>query len=307
MDVCGYGKVKVIQGHIECFGRIIHPKDTRLEPLPFFSPDAYAFISIQALGSKGTPTDQDPPNIDYPILIELFNGDPYWQELSHFFCFKNFWGQNLKNLYPQPGLIHEIFLDSLYLILDPNALSYPHVPLFIAPHWKELNDYLISDFLSTLNQVTVTSIENQETVTPPNHPKVIMVMGDKGSGKSTFLRYLTNKLLNTFEKLVFIDLDPGQSEFTFPGSLSILTLSRDNPMDFLLGPPFSHIRTTFDASFFLGSCSPGALPLDYFQGIHELQSYMNVHHKFSNIPILINTMGWLTGIKIHYYIFYFIS
>lgn len=64
----------------------------------------------------------------------------------------------------------------------------------------------------------------------------LFIVGGKGVGKSTYLRYMINRLLCKFEKVRIIDLDPGQSEFFVPGCLSVSTVS-----EFVIGPNFTHI------------------------------------------------------------------
>ncbi len=46
-----------------------------------------------------------------------------------------------------------------------------------------------------------------------------MTVGGKGVGKSTLNKYLLNRLLKKRNKkpVIFVDLDPGQAEFTMPG------------------------------------------------------------------------------------------
>lgn len=67
----------------------------------------------------------------------------------------------------------------------------------------------------------------------------LLIAGGKGVGKSTFLRYSINSLLTRFEKIRIIDLDPGQSECSVPGSISVLTIS-----DPILGPNYTHLQRT---------------------------------------------------------------
>ncbi len=74
-----------------------------------------------------------------------------------------------------------------------------------------------------------------------------MICGPKNSGKSTFMRILTNKILTdtrleelndeetTEEGVILLDLDPGQPEFVPPGQLSLVHLRQPT-----FGPPFSH-------------------------------------------------------------------
>ena len=49
----------------------------------------------------------------------------------------------------------------------------------------------------------------------------IVGTGGKGVGKSTMLKYIANRLLQD-GPVLWIDLDPGQAEFTLPGTVYIL-------------------------------------------------------------------------------------
>ena len=50
---------------------------------------------------------------------------------------------------------------------------------------------------------------------------IFFIVGDSGSGKSTFSRFLANHLLNKYEFINYIDCDPGQPEFFLPRTLGI--------------------------------------------------------------------------------------
>ena len=50
----------------------------------------------------------------------------------------------------------------------------------------------------------------------------LLVAGGKGVGKSTFVRYLVNRLLAELGgPVLVVDLDPGQAEFSVPGYIFI--------------------------------------------------------------------------------------
>lgn len=63
-----------------------------------------------------------------------------------------------------------------------------------------------------------------------------IVCGGKGVGKSNYLRYQVNKLLENGPVLV-VDLDPGQCEFTVAGSISATIVTTP-----LFGPSFTHLQ-----------------------------------------------------------------
>ncbi|GFR14330.1 polynucleotide 5'-hydroxyl-kinase NOL9, partial [Trichonephila clavata] len=72
------------------------------------------------------------------------------------------------------------------------------------------------------------------------HGPRILVYGPQGAGKSTLLRYLINTTLNKFDDVYYLDTDPGQTEFSPPGVVSLTKVTGP-----LLGPSFSHLRTPY--------------------------------------------------------------
>ena len=47
----------------------------------------------------------------------------------------------------------------------------------------------------------------------------LLVAGGKGVGKSTLVRFLVNRLISELKgPVLVVDLDPGQAEFTVPGT-----------------------------------------------------------------------------------------
>jgi polynucleotide 5'-hydroxyl-kinase GRC3/NOL9 len=59
------------------------------------------------------------------------------------------------------------------------------------------------------------------------HRPRLLAAGGKGVGKSTFVRWLSNRVLAS-GRVVYLDLDPGQREFGLPGYVSLAVL--DSPL-----------------------------------------------------------------------------
>jgi polynucleotide 5'-hydroxyl-kinase GRC3/NOL9 len=128
---------------------------------------------------------------------------------------------------------------------------------------------------------------------------VTMVCGPKSSGKSTFSKLLINRLLTvsqnqgTDSSVTLLDLDPGQPEFSPPGQLSLLFISKPN-----FGPPFSHPRgsksgTKFIRAHSISAVSPSSDPDFYMACATNLLScYLNL---LLSTPLVINTPGWILG------------
>ena len=81
---------------------------------------------------------------------------------------------------------------------------------------------------------------------PNNRNPRLLIAGGKGVGKSTFIRYVANRLLTSssikqenevqIPSVLFVDLDPGQAEFTIPGCIAATKVVHP-----VVGPNFSHL------------------------------------------------------------------
>lgn len=103
-------------------------------------------------------------------------------------------------------------------------------------------------------------------------------------------RFLANSLWTASTPVAFLDLDPGQTEFTPPGCLSLKIMHSP-----LLGPPIAHQSIT-EGLVFLGTTSPADDPKAYTNGAKMLTAKYLSHYLPSGIPLIVNTMGWVTGL-----------
>lgn len=142
-----------------------------------------------------------------------------------------------------------------------------------------------------------------------------MVCGLKGTGKSTFCRILANSLLSTRAKstflsngfmrrdhlgangIAFLDLDPGQPEFSPPGEVTLMYMRKFN-----LGVPFTHpIIGTSEPNRLVRAHHVGAVaandnPVHYQKCAMDLfRSYQTLRLQDSSCPLIINCSGWVTA------------
>ncbi len=136
----------------------------------------------------------------------------------------------------------------------------------------------------------------------------IMVCGPKGSGKSTMCRLLANRILTapagqtskmdpTKSFVAFLDLDPGQPEFSAPGQISLVEMYSCN-----LGVPYTHPVPICPKggrvlrAHHIGSSSPRDDPKHYLACVFDLlSSYQNLLTVHPRCPLLINSSGWIQG------------
>ena len=121
----------------------------------------------------------------------------------------------------------------------------------------------------------------------------IMAMGAKASGKSTFNRMLWNHLQSWtyIKKCCYLDIDPGQPEFTPSGLVSIVEVTSP-----LLGPPYTHTAAQNNPSFTLirshaiATTSFKDDPEHYKACVLDLARHVDKRR-----PLIVNSCGWVSG------------
>ncbi|PYH40543.1 putative RNA processing protein Grc3 [Aspergillus saccharolyticus JOP 1030-1] len=135
-----------------------------------------------------------------------------------------------------------------------------------------------------------------------------LICGPKGSGKSTFSRYLLNHLLSpapqtetshrNTDGVAFLDLDPGQPEFSPMGQVYLAHLRSP-----VFGPPFSHPSLddsrngTIVRAHHIGANSPKEDPDHYVLAAKDLMDrYRSLLADYPQCPLIINYPGWIFGL-----------
>ncbi|KAN0140099.1 hypothetical protein V8E53_001995 [Lactarius tabidus] len=136
---------------------------------------------------------------------------------------------------------------------------------------------------------------------------VVLVKGQKNSGKSTFARTIVNRLSSRYRRVAFLECDIGQSEFTPGGMVALNIVERP-----IFGPPFTHPTLPHQAHY-VGADNPRSSPSHYLRAIQELvetyrldlqnaTSFVGVEDESEDdrivdvIPLVVNTMGWTKGL-----------
>lgn len=141
-------------------------------------------------------------------------------------------------------------------------------------------------------------------------PIAVMMCGPKSSGKSTFCRILANSLLTRIfvrsqsdnavrgrDRVAFLDLDPGQPEFSPPGEISLIQTQSCN-----FGPPFTHPTPSFAKgdqlirAHHIGAVTPKDDPDHYLRCALDLWNhYRRMLKLYPSCPVIVNCSGWVQG------------
>ena len=151
----------------------------------------------------------------------------------------------------------------------------------------------------------------------------VFAVGGKGVGKSTLLKFLINRILATSAPLLWIDLDPGQAEFTLPGKLfknlciqlflipssyvcsytySIIGCISCTVVDKpLIGPNFTHLASVQakSISYYVGSVSVSEVSKRYQDCVKDLVCGIMSDPELANLPWFVNSMGFSSGLGVH--------
>lgn len=156
-----------------------------------------------------------------------------------------------------------------------------------------------SDWRTFIQEITSTGLEKQQAV---------MICGPKGSGKSTFCRLLTNSILTSTaaaslsysskekDGVAFLDLDPGQPEYSPPGEISLVHLRSCN-----LGVPFTHpVVISTEGNTLVRAHHIGVITLNdpgHYQrcALNLLYHYKRILSSYPLCPLIVNCSGWVQG------------
>ncbi|KAJ3734204.1 hypothetical protein DFJ43DRAFT_1064020 [Lentinula guzmanii] len=300
LTLLGTYRLSVIRGSIQIGGAILHSK-IKPESHNVFAPRSSPLPCIRALNSSSSSSSASLPveiqNVignSILLLQELHTGVEGLGKVCRTF-------DTVFSLHPRDALNRQDAGDQDVLRLKGvriiNHQSKYISPLDVPSSWERaLNEVYISTSDSLEDAING---EDQGSQFPPN---IYLVKGPKKVGKSSFARALMNRLLSRHHRIAYLDLDPGQSEFT-PGALLALSII-SNP---IFGPPFTH-PTIPVRSHFLGAFTPKTSPGLYMEGLKDLVKFWagevgwgtGQHQqrdgKAVTIPLVVNTMGWTKGL-----------
>lgn len=144
----------------------------------------------------------------------------------------------------------------------------------------------------------------------PEHWISVAVMGSRGVGKSTLLRYIVNHRLTSCERsnILYLDTDLGQPELGVPGFVRLSQLCMDEPLlynDGSIGGA-SMARRTILTQAFMGSVTPADDPERYLEAIlrcmrvvDEIQGRETQNPLCAGTTLFVNLQGWITSLGYH--------
>ncbi|PHZ14331.1 uncharacterized protein RHIMIDRAFT_312531 [Rhizopus microsporus ATCC 52813] len=303
-DLVFMGEILVapLYGAISIAGAIISsnrpvPKDRTENDIPVhfypvFCPLSHALLRIApvSMDQPSIRSHDDPVEMDENILEAVFE-ELTVDEFDAVIVIKDLYGNGLESMkdavpkrrnvvkFSKKEARRDMSLTiNMFPGFHPILESVPGVKAFkIELSWE-------SETLIALN-----SAAERKT------PMVSVVCGGKNLGKSSFSKYLVNRLLTRYKKVAYIETDVGQTEFTPTGLISLHYI--EHPV---LGPSYTHQQFEPARSFFFGSNSPRSNPDYYLACIHQLVCHWKHDQMMEDdeigIPLVVNTQGWISNV-----------
>jgi len=289
---CFSGKllVKVLYGAVKIYGFVLN---NSIDATKVYSPRGYNHVAIETaeefsgsivdiwttLAAENITRDSESElQIDIDniqpgmavLVLQNFENNLTLSLNTYFPHFKLF--PTIKNSHYYPWTSHR----RAEIILQANLYSEQHDEF----KYKRL---ILDSFIAedTAEKMLSRWYENKWSCT--------MIMGGKGVGKSTNVRYLINSLLRT-TKVVLVDVDPGQAECT-PASCISYSLIEEP----LLGPNFTHLKTPI-YQLFLDEVNIAPCVIRYLEGVKMLMERLKGCPVLSRLPIVVNTMGFVQNL-----------
>nr|CAD7605827.1 unnamed protein product [Timema genevievae] len=280
--LCGKLKVTALLGSVKILGYVLN-YDNSKAGVNVFTPEHFTLINIECCKSLGH-TDEARENMRAAL--------------------KSF---GMENLGADALMKQCDDSDSVLLLhrLSSELVDYlnTHYPIKLFPKVSSTNDrrfYKAENQLQCLFELPDTELNEKLFNEDPSWDQLApnlsepgtktVVCGGKGVGKSTFLRYMVNSSLTRHDAVLFLDVDPGQSEFSVPGCVSAVIVKEP-----LLGPNFTHLQQAARLVF-VGDIDVAKCPFHYLECVRNVAEFCWSDPELRNMPWFINTMGFTQGL-----------
>ncbi|GMM37004.1 polynucleotide 5'-hydroxyl-kinase [Saccharomycopsis crataegensis] len=254
-----------------------------------YAPISHSLPELLCISSNENSGTLSPEVVDiftekFDTIVKLENNFTKLESIGNL-CplFKNMFHNNLHNQFPKL-VDHDDDGDD---DLDLNFQKYSFCPILCPVY-----DLNVMRPPANWLQLSKTFVSQNTSI-----PKRVLIIGYKNSGKSSLLKLLANSYLDSInyvadEPIGILDIDPGQSEFSVPNSVSYSTYN------------FPLIGSNLTGSHAGGSCwneyfgfnNPMENPDWYLTLVAKLfQERYEDNDLVRQVPLLVNMPGWIKG------------
>lgn len=271
-------KIQLLAGQVSIFGYAMQQNET----VTAYSPRGHSFLYLSPSPQNNNDhieTTEDVKNLKMHLkeLSEIFLSTDQKTILS------NFNSSTDAVVLLENGVNKSVFMIENCM----KETVFPTFNTFTSRRFHHTESILRTDVL--LSTATGLKINEQwENIAVTSSSRHVII-GGKGVGKSTFLRYLINRNVRKFNKILLIDLDIGQPEMFLPQTVSATVITEP-----ILGPGYLRNKSPHK-SYLYGDVNVLVSSIKYLKCVLKLLQHCKSTHEFQSIPWVINTMGYNRG------------
>ncbi|KAM4872277.1 polynucleotide 5'-hydroxyl-kinase NOL9 isoform 2-T2 [Thomomys bottae] len=273
----GTCRLTCLYGEVEVFGYTIRQGQP---PQDLFSTFTHSFMNITSVHYSTPQKSMKEIRREFRVLLRsrLTLEDRSWSiknfsPLCSLVMLEQLKNSTVNFITSYPGLSCVFMQESGPVQINSESLALRSVGIRKEKQRRKLT--LTESVRSALEELVNVAREMDDCM-------VVLVCGAQDVGKSTFNKFLINKLLKSIPCVDYLECDLGQTEFTPPGCISLLNITEP-----VLGPPFTHQRTPQKMVYFgKPSCRNNC------ENYIEIIKYVFSSYKRES-PLIINTMGWV--------------
>lgn len=268
-------QIRLLAGNVSIFGYELQQN----EPVTANSPRGHSFLCLSPSPQPHHHENDQKKTLELhlkKLTNEFLRTD--LKEISH-----NFDGSTEAVVLLETNTSTSIYMIDNYM----QETIFPNVNTFTLRPFHQSETILRSQFLPYTTSGLKINPQWQDILMTNDSRHAII--GGKGVGKSTCLRYLINKNLRQHSKILLIDLDIGQPEMFLPQTVSATIITKP-----LLGPGYLQNKSPH-ISYLFGDVNVLVSSIKYLKCVLKLLSHCQSVDEFKSIPWFVNTMGYPRG------------
>uniref|UniRef100_A0A7E4VQR6 CLP1_P domain-containing protein n=1 Tax=Panagrellus redivivus TaxID=6233 RepID=A0A7E4VQR6_PANRE len=290
LNLCGAGRLACVLGTVEINGYKFVGRDFDANQMVPFCVPYRTIGSTQCVAEKISFEE-----VNKEMLTKRFGSlKVNVSAILTYIVSQHYWG--ILVIGPPPPMYSpiETVLGSEFLRQPPMTTVKSYRSITPTSFQLQFGDALFTLERKVVVQRVDQAIENEYE---KRKRTVIMAVGRKDTGKSTFNRYMVNRMLNHINdrsagkkvNVYFIDLDVGQSEFNPPGLVGVHKIN--GPV--LSTALFSQVPTLTSA-FFYGSNTPEVDTKHYKHIVQvAMEEFYRVSQADDHSIAIVNNIGWV--------------
>lgn len=274
-------KIRLLAGELCIFGHAMQPNET----VTAYSPRGHSFLYLSPSSpqQETSETETSDPTEQLKVQLKKLSNRFLRADLKE--IISNFDRTTDAVLLLERDVSKSVFMIENYM----KEAVFPNVNAISMRPYQQSESILRSQFMQHTSSGRCVKINPQWQDIKMSSASRHVIVGGKGVGKSTFLRYFINRNLKQHKNVLLIDLDIGQPEMFLPQTVSATIINEP-----ILGPGYLRNKSPHK-SYLFGDVNVLVSSIKYLKCVLKLLKYCRTVDEFKSMPWVVNTMGYSRG------------